>query len=106
MVKHAVSVQIEGSGSFGAEADLDVEKLDPEHPPHEFVGHFARFDVNPIVAQLEIHAERAHGGDSHLLYLFGRRECYRFTMDSPESMSFRAVWTHINPKTGRPGFKR
>jgi hypothetical protein len=105
MVKDTISILIKGKPPFQAEAEaeLNVERLDPKNPPDEVDGRFIGFiGVEPHIAEFAIHADRADGGYSHLLFLFNGRQGYRFSMDAPDSLAFHAFWT----RTGKVGFKR
>jgi hypothetical protein len=95
MVRQKVMVQAEDGSPIWAEADLDLDTLDPNRPPQEFTGCFVELD--------------GFGGfairtGENKLYLFGDREGYHLTMDAPAdptSLSFRAVSDH-GPNAGGP----
>jgi hypothetical protein len=106
MVTAKVFIQISGDDSFWAEAELDLEKLNPERPPHSFTGRFLRFiDMTQELAELKLQSNPTDGG-SKQLFLFDRKEGYRLEMRTTDELSFEAKWSAINPNTGKPGFRR
>ena len=104
MLRLQVVIDLIGHGRLNVEAEFDAEQLHSDNPPMHLRGRFLG-DIDPDTHRL-LHDERTEGGSSHTLWLFNCGHGYRFTMDSQDSLWFRADHLHVNPATGLPGFQR
>jgi hypothetical protein len=93
-IKETVLVQVEGGSSFSAEAELNLDKLDPANMPSKLTGVFTKLPSktqgDTIHANFLLHSDRTGGGASHTIWFHGNRTGYRFRMMSEAALDFSA----------------
>lgn len=97
MLKHTVIVAITGAKHFQADVELATDNLNLDAPPLHLTGRFTSFSGYEAISRALVHTDRFDSGWSHVMYLFGGRHRYRFTMAGPDSDEFEAVSLSVNP---------